>query len=153
MRTRRSLLIEQLDKKLKPFVGTENVLVPDLGWIYSIRTTLNMTLDQLGKKLNITRQGAKKIQEREVLGSITLKSMKEIGEALNMKFVYGFVPNQGSVENLIDYKASALAKKIVLRTSHNMKLENQGNSDESIEKSIRDLTDELKRELDKSLWD
>ena len=44
MRTKKKLLIEQLDRKLNPFIGTEKVIVPDQGWINSIRITLNMTL-------------------------------------------------------------------------------------------------------------
>ncbi len=112
-----------------------------------------MTLEQLGQKLNITRQGAKKIEEREAAGSISIKSLKEIGQILDMEFVYGFVPKQGSVENLVNYKAEELAKKIVLRTNHNMKLENQGNSDEQISRAIDDLASEIKREMNKSLWD
>ncbi len=31
MRTRKKLLIQQLDKKLKPFQGTEKVIIPDQG--------------------------------------------------------------------------------------------------------------------------
>lgn len=153
MRTKKKLLIEQLDRKLKPFVGTEKVIIPDQGWINSIRVTLNMTLEQLGSKLNITRQGAKKIEESEAVGTVSLKSMKEIGSVLNMQFVYGFVPKDGSIENLVNRKAEELAKKIVLRTSQNMKLENQGNTDEQINRAINDLAIELKRELNKSLWD
>lgn len=153
MRTTKKLLIEQLDRKLKPFIGTEKVIVPDQGWINSIRVTLNMTLEQLGNKLNITRQGAKKIEVSESLGTLSLKSMKEIGGVLNMQFVYGFVPKDGSIENLINHKAEELAKKIVLRTSQNMKLENQGNTEEQIKRAIGDLANELKRELNKSLWD
>jgi predicted DNA-binding mobile mystery protein A len=112
-----------------------------------------MTLEQLGNKLYITRQGAKKIEVSESLGTISLKSMKEIGEVLNMQFVYGFVPKNGSIENLVNHKAEELAKKIVLRTSQNMKLENQGNTDEQIKRAIGDLANELKREMNKSLWD
>ena len=153
MRTKKKLLIEQLDRKLKPFAGTEKVIVPDQGWINSIRVTLNMTLEQLGNKLNITRQGAKKIEGSESLGTVSLKSMKEIGAVLNMQFVYGFVPKDGSIENLVNHKAEELAKKIVLRTSQNMKLENQGNTDDQIKRAIGDLADELKREMNKSLWD
>lgn len=153
MRTRKKLLIEQLDKKLKPFAGTESVIIPDRGWVNSIRVTLNMTLEQLGNKLNITRQGAKKIEESEALRTISLKSLKEVGEILNMQFVYGFVPKNGSIENLVNYKAEELAKKIVLRTSQNMKLENQGNTEEQIKRAISDLANELKREMNKSLWD
>lgn len=153
MRNQKKLLVEQLDKKLKPFQETEKIIIPSRGWIYSIRTALNITLEQLGSKLNITRQGVKNIEERESSGAITLKSLREIGNALEMKFVYGFVPNHGTIENLIDSKALNLAKKIVLRTSNNMKLENQGNSDEQIDKAIKELAGEIKREMHKSLWD
>ncbi|MBC7487167.1 MAG: mobile mystery protein A [Cytophagaceae bacterium] len=153
MRSKEKLIIEQFDKKIEPFVGTERVIVPDNGWINALRTTLNMTLEQLGNKLKVTRQGAKKIEQSESQGTISLKSMKEIAQALNMHFVYAFIPAQGSVEKLIDLKAEELAKKIVLRTSHNMKLESQGNSEEQIAKAIKDLAEDLKREMNKSLWD
>ena len=65
MRNQKKLLLEQLDNKLSAFNGTETIQIPDKGWIYNIRTALNMTLEQLGQKLNITKQGAKKIEERE----------------------------------------------------------------------------------------
>ncbi len=153
MRTNKKLQIEQLDRKIKAFNGAEKVIVPDNGWINSIRTSLNMTLEQLGSKLNITRQGAKKIEESESSGTISLKSLKEVADVLNLRLVYALIPKDGSLEKLIDSKAEELAKKIVLRTSQNMKLENQGNTDQQIKRAIHDLTDELKREMDKSLWD
>jgi len=46
-----------------------------------------------------------------------------------------------------------LARKIVWRTNQNMKLENQGIGDEKINSTIKDLADEIKREMRKSLWD
>lgn len=153
MRNKKKLLIEQLDQKLKPFQKTEMVLVPDKGWINNIRITLNMTMAQLGSRLNMTRQGVKKIEESEAKGSISINSLKEVGKALNLKFVYGFVPYDGSIDSLVDLKAEKLAKKIVLRTNQNMKLENQGISDEKINQSIIDLAEEIKREMRKSLWD
>jgi len=153
MRNKRKLLIEQLDQKLKPFKGTKMVLVPEKGWVNNIRTTLNMTMAQLGTKLNITRQGVKKIEESEAKGSISINSLKEVGEVLNLKFVYGFVPYDGSIDNLVDLKAKKLAQKIVQRTNQNMKLENQGITDEKIKQSIEDLSNEIKREMRKSLWE
>lgn len=62
IRNKRKLLLEQLDQKLKPFQKTEMVLILNKGWIITIRTTLNMTMAQLGTKLNITRQGVKSIE-------------------------------------------------------------------------------------------
>ena len=153
MRNPNKLLIEQLDRKLKPFRETSSIQIPDKGWIHSIRRTLNMTLQQLGSRLNITAQGVKNIEEREASGSVSIKSLKEVGKVLDMQFVYGFVPNKGSIEKLVESKAHELAQKIVLRTSQNMKLENQENSQERINNAIDDLTGEIQREMRKSLWD
>ncbi len=153
MRNKRKLLVEQLDIKLGTFQKAETVLVPNRGWINTIRTALNMTMAQLGTRLNITRQGVKSIEESESKGTISINSLKEVAEALDLKLVYGFVPKDGSFDNLINNKAEKLAQKIVLRTNQNMKLENQGIEDEKINKSIKELTDEIKREMRKSLWD
>lgn len=153
VRNKKKLLIEQLDQKIKPFQKTEMVMVPYKGWINTIRTTLNMTMAQLGTKLNITRQGVKSIEEREAKGTISINSLKEVGYALNLKFVYGFVPTDGTIDNLINTKAEKLARKIVLRTNQNMKLEDQGIRNKKINESIKDLANELKREMRKSLWD
>ncbi|MDO6809879.1 mobile mystery protein A [Zobellia galactanivorans] len=153
MRNKKKLLIEQLDQKLANFKDAGTVLVPQKGWVNTIRTTLNMTRDQLGTKLNLTKGAIQKIEEREATGQITLNKLKDVGNALNMKFIYGFIPKDGTIENLVDLKAEKLARKIVLRTNQNMKLENQGIGDEKINKTIKELADEIKREMKKSLWD
>ncbi len=153
MRNKNKLLIAQLDEKLILFKEAEKILVPSKGWINTIRTSLNMTREQLGMKLNLTKGGIQKIEEREATGQITLNKLKDAGRALNMKFIYGFVPEDGTIENLINLKAEKLARKIVLRTNQNMKLEDQAISEKKIEESINDLADELKREMSKSLWD
>ena len=70
-----------------------------------------------------------------------------------MQLVYGFVPNDGSLEALIDRKAKEAATKIVMRTSNSMKLEDQENSEQRIQKAIAERADELKREISKVLWD
>jgi len=153
MRNKKQLLIEQLDQKLKPFQEGEMVLVPDKGWINTIRTTLNMTMAQLGTKLGVTKQGVNRIEESEAKGSISINSLKEVGDALELKLVYGFVPKDGTIDKLINNKAQTLARKIVLRTNQNMKLEDQGISDEKIKQSVVDLATEIKREMRKSLWE
>lgn len=153
MRNQRKLLIEQLDQKLQPFSQTRKVMVPERGWTNTIRTTLNMTMAQLGAKLNITRQGVKRIEESEANGTITLNSLKDVANAMDLKLVYALVPKNGSINDLIQIKAEKLAQKIVLRTNQNMKLEDQGIGDDKIAKTIMELADEIKREMRKSLWD
>jgi predicted DNA-binding mobile mystery protein A len=153
MRNNKKLLIEQLDQKLAHFRDAGMVLVPQKGWVNTIRTTLNMTREQLGNKLEVTKGAIQKIEEREATGQITINKLKDVGNALNMKFIYGFIPKDGTIENLINLKAEKLARKIVLRTNQHMKLEDQGISEDKIEHSINDLANEIKREMRKSLWD
>ena len=147
------LLVYQLDKKLQPFKGLEKQVLPEKGWINAIRTSLNMTLDQLGIKLNTSKQSIKQLEDREKTGAISMKTMKEVANSLDMHFVYGFVPKQGSIEKLVDLRAERLARKIVMRTNQTMKLENQGTNDAQINRAILELAKELKREMHKSLWD
>ncbi|WP_282116013.1 mobile mystery protein A [Cellulophaga baltica] len=153
MRNKRKLLIEQLDQKLKPFSETRKVLVPERGWINTIRTTLNMTMAQLGTKLKITKQGVKRIEESEANGTITLNSLKDVANAIDLKLVYALVPKNGTINDLIQIEAEKLAQKIVLRTNQNMKLEDQGIGDEKIARNIKELASEIRREMRKSLWD
>lgn len=153
MRNKKQLLIEQLDQKLENFKNSAMVLIPTKGWINTIRTTLNMTREQLGAKLEMTKGAIQKIEEREASGQITINKLKDVGQALDMKFVYGFVPNDGSIDNLIGIKSEILARKIVIRTNQNMKLENQGIGDEKLSKTINDLAKEIKREVRKSIWE
>ena len=131
----------------------DRVAVPPTGWINAIRTALGMSLQQLGEKLSITKQSVRAIEKREQVGSVTINALRAAARAMDMQFVYGFVPNDGSLEALIDRKARELAKQIVLRTSNSMKLEDQENSKQRIEKAIEERALALKNEMPKSLWD
>jgi predicted DNA-binding mobile mystery protein A len=150
---KKTLHINQLNGKMLIFASLKQVAIPPIGWIKAIRVALGMSLEQLGKKLSITRQSAQEIEKREKDGSITIKSLKEIGRALDMQLVYGFVPNDGSLDALIEKKATELATKIVLRTSNTMKLEDQENSKKRIQKAIKERAAEIKNEMPKILWD
>lgn len=153
MRNKRKLLIEQLDQKLHYFYESRAIMVPERGWTNAIRTTLNMTMAQLGTKLNITRQGVKRIEESEANGSITLNSLKDVANVMDLKLVYALVPKNGTIDDLIQTKAEQLAQKIVMRTNQNMKLEDQGIGDHKLAETINELAQEIKREMRKSLWD
>ena len=112
-----------------------------------------MSMEQLGKRLGVTKQSIHNVEQREKEGAVTIRSLSEIANALDMKLVYGFIPRDGTLDALIDRKARELAEKIVLRTAQNMRLEAQENSAERIEKAIRERTEEIKRTMPKMLWD
>ncbi|MBK8830064.1 MAG: mobile mystery protein A [Saprospiraceae bacterium] len=150
---KKSLQLQQLNDKMLGFASLNQVAVPPIGWIKAIRTALGMSGQQLGNKLSVTKQGILDFEKREQDGSITIKALKEIGRAMGLQLVYGFVPNDGSLDALIEKRAQELATKIVLRTSNTMKLEDQGNSKKRIDKAIEERAAEIKREMPKILWD
>ncbi len=152
MRNQKKIAIEQLDLKLKPFHEIKNIEVPERGWVYSIRTALNMTLQQLGHQLKISIQGVKDIEKRELSGSISIKSLKEVAKALDMQFVYGFVSNHNSIDKFIELKARELAKKMVLKNL-NAAAENKELGENELQQEIEYLAHEIKREIPKYLWD
>jgi predicted DNA-binding mobile mystery protein A len=149
----RSLQLQQLNSKMKSYALLQRIPVPPTGWIKAIRLAVGMSAEQLGKKLGITRQGVMDIERRERDGNITLKALQETAKALDMHLVYGFVPQDESLEELIDRKARQLATEIVMRTSNSMKLEDQENSKKRIEKAIQERFIAIKNEMPKSLWD
>jgi predicted DNA-binding mobile mystery protein A len=147
------LAIQQLDRKLSKLYILKEVNVPPKGWIHAIRTSLNMSLAQLAKRLKITSVSVREIEERERNKTITLKKLNEIAEALDLQLVYGFLPKESSLEKMIEKRAEQIAREIVLRTSHTMALEDQENSQERIQQAIKDRTRLLKQEIPKHLWD
>lgn len=149
----KELIRQQLDNKIIKFQNLDQIVIPPQGWIYSIRQGINMSLRQLGNKLSITPQSVKEIEEREKNGTISVKVLKQVAAALNMKFVYGFIPAEQTLEGMIEKRAEELAKSIVERTSVQMELEDQKNTQERIEKAIKEKAAELKNDLPKILWD
>ncbi|MDA0904652.1 MAG: mobile mystery protein A [Bacteroidetes bacterium] len=150
---KKKLQLEQLEKKLRGFNSAQKVIVPPTGWLKAVRVALGMTLQQLADKRSITRQSVQEIEQREQDGAITLKSLREAANALDMNLVYGLVPKDGSMEKLIDRKARELATRIVARTSNTMKLEDQENNEKRLKKAIEERTDAIKNERPKMLWD
>jgi predicted DNA-binding mobile mystery protein A len=147
------LQFQQLNEKLNQLTGLQHVIIPPIGWIKAIRNGIGMSMEQLGNKLSITKQGVMDIEKREKEGAITIKSMKEIAKAMDMQFVYGFVPNEGSLEQMIETRALEIATKIVERTFTTMKLEDQANSRKRIENAIKERATEIINKTPKILWD
>jgi len=151
--SKRSLQIQQLNNKMLAFASLQKVAPPPTGWIKAIRNAIGMSMLQLGNRLSITKQSVQDMESRERDGSISIKALREAARALDMQLIYGFVPNDGSLEALIDRKAKELATQIVQRTSNSMKLEDQENSKQRIEKAIEERATIIKNEMPKTLWD
>ncbi len=147
------LQLQQLNSRIQLFASLQKVEIPPTGWLNTVRRTLGISLEQLGRKLSMTRQGVLDIERREKDGSITIKALRDAAKSLDMQLVYGLVPKDGSLEELIERKARELAKRIVQRTSNTMKLEDQEISGERLKNAIEERVIELKNQMPKTLWD
>jgi predicted DNA-binding mobile mystery protein A len=150
---KQKLIMEQLDAKILQLKKAENIVIPSSGWVYSIRQALKMSLRQLGNRMGITPQSVKEIEEREQNETISIKVLRQFGKSLNLKLIYGFVPQSGKLEDIIEKRAYELAIEIVNRTSISMKLEDQENNPTRIQKAIKEKANEIKTEMPRYLWD
>ena len=147
------LIIEQLDRKFLTLKSLNQFSSPERGWIFNIRTALKMSLRQLGKRLGISAQSVKEIEQREAEGSLTLRSLSDVAKALDMKLVYAIIPKEETLERMIEKRADKIAREIVLRTSNTMSLEDQKVSDTRIKKAIKEKADEIINKMPRYLWD
>ena len=69
---KKSLQLQQLNNKMWRFATLKQVATPPTGWIKAIRTTIGMSKQQLGNKLNISKQAILDIEKREKEGLITI---------------------------------------------------------------------------------
>src|SRR5690606_3281491 len=133
---RKELQIEQLDRKLKRFKDAIQVPQPEIGSLKTIKVSLGMSLQQVADKLAITKESFQEIEIREKDGTITINSLEETAD--DMRLIYGLGPKDGTLDDLIDRKATELALCIVCRTSNTMKLEDQENSKQRLEKAFEE---------------
>jgi predicted DNA-binding mobile mystery protein A len=147
------LLLQQTDRKLEFFKVVKTINVPQNGWLQTFRKSINMSLRQFGDRLSISPQGVKEIEARESNGTITLNSLRDAANALDMQLVYGFISKHESLELMIENRAKDLAIEIVTRTNNSMILEDQQNSIDRISQAINQKIAEIKYEMPKYLWD
>lgn len=150
---RKSLPFQQLNSKMLGFASLRQVAMPPSGWIRAIRIAIGMSMQQLGNRLHVSKQAVMDMEKREKEGSITIRSLREIARVLDMQLVYGFVPNDGSLEALIEKRATELATHIVMRTAHTMKLEDQANSKTRMEAAIQERAAAIQNERPGILWE
>ena len=152
MKNKKKLVIQQLDKTLNRFRPVLDISIPMKGWIRAVRSALGMNGSQFARRLNVTRQRISQIEEEELAGSTTLKTMRRLAERLDCRFVYGFVPKTSLAQTVRD-QARKVAKKRLSQASRTMALEDQALSKEENDEILVEMVDELADTLPSTLWD
>ncbi len=148
----KKLVREQLDTTLKRFKPIAELASPPKGWVRAIRDALGMTGEQLARRLNTNKQRVARIEQDEKLGKLTIKTLRNVAEALDCIFVYGFVPKD-SLEQTIIKRARLVAKRRMARSNQTMRLEKQELSQKEKEKALTALISDIVKTISRSLWD
>ncbi len=142
---------EQLDKKLevlKGFVG----FLPQQGWIKTIREVLGLSASQLGKKVGIDQSRISRLENAENAGDLKLSSLQKIAKGLNMKFVYGFVP-EATLESMVREQAKRIALRRLETLDNTMRLEKQALPEDEKRKVLEDMMTRIMIDQPKDFWD
>ena len=143
---------EQLDATLGRFEPLKTLVPPGKGWIRAIRDAIGMTGGQLAKRLNINKQRVSRIEHDEKLGKVKIETLRNVAEAMDCVFVYGFVPRK-SLDDTLKNQAIHVAKKRMSRVAHTMALEDQVLSRDEQKKAFETAVEELIKTMPKSLWE
>jgi predicted DNA-binding mobile mystery protein A len=147
----RHLIIDQLNVTLERLSQLKAAKTPHKGWIRAIRDALGMSGTQLAERLQVSRPRIPRLEQDELTGSVTLKTMRQAAEAMDCVFVYALVPRT-SLDDMIRKQAKKVAGTRLKRTSHTMLLEDQQISNSDQQREYDSMVDELVQEMPRDLW-
>jgi len=107
---------------------------------------------QLANRIGVTKQSISRIEQDEVAGAITLKTLRKVAEGLDCVLVYGFVPRT-SLENTVKERSEEVARDRLHRVNQTMTLERQEIKPENIEKIIEEDIKKMVEKIPRNLWD
>lgn len=102
-----------LIKKLNALAELSETSPPEKGWLAAIRMAFDLTLQEFGEEIKTTKQGVLYIEKQERKGNITLNKLREVGKTMGFKLVYALVPENGSLEELLEKRALEKDTRII----------------------------------------
>lgn len=128
------------------------VTTPPEGWLRSARKALKMSGAQLARRLGVSRAQVSKTEKSELSGSVTIKTMQLMAEAMGYRFVYTIVP-ENAVAEIIEARAKKKATALVDRTNKHMALEGQTLSNQQVQFEIARMQQDMINSLPFDFWD
>jgi predicted DNA-binding mobile mystery protein A len=141
-----------LDKKLNLLRNSEISARPSRGWIKAVREALGMTTTQLGRRMEVNQSTIIGFEKAEHSKGITLETLERAAAAMGCRLVYALVPRE-SLDEIVEKRARALAKKHLRATSHSMALEDQSIEDSQEIDQLERLTRKLMEKSGSELWE
>ena len=122
------------------------------GWLATFQQAIGMSAPALAERLGISRNSVYSSIKKERIGSISVKQLEKMAEAMGGKLIYAIVPREGPIEEIIMAQARKKAKRIIQRTRAHMALEEQTEGLRSQVEMIEELASEMVREMPRDFW-
>ncbi|MBI4996868.1 MAG: mobile mystery protein A [Rhodocyclales bacterium] len=142
----------QLTDALRKYPTPASAAQPRGGWVRAIREALGMTQAQLAGRAGVSRQSVQDFEQAEAKQRITLESLDKMARAMGCRLVYSLVPEHGTIDELRQRRAAALAEALLKPADHSMKLEAQGVADAERERQRKLLAETLLAGSSRKLW-
>ena len=148
----RALHRAQIDRELAPLRRACPVR-PRRGWVRAVRDALGMNGRQLAERMGIARSHLSQIEDAEVRGTTSLRTLGRAAHALGCELVYAFVPrDKETLEEIVQARAREAAERIVESVATNMALEAQSVDRDFLKREIDRIAADLIRAKPWDLW-
>ena len=121
------------------------------GWLRTARKALGMSGPQLARRLGVTRAQVYNTEKGELNGSVTIKTLQKMAEAMGCRLVYAIIPEH-EVEKLLAARAKKKAMKMVEEANKHMALEDQALSEKQVAFEIERLQREMLKDPPANFW-
>ena len=93
--------LAELNRQFCDFAKLQRNATPRCGWTKTLRLALGMSSNALGERLGVTAQGARKLEQAEANGTVTLNTLARLAHGLDCEVHYMFVPRTSLVEQVL----------------------------------------------------
>jgi predicted DNA-binding mobile mystery protein A len=144
--------MKQLSQYLNSIESFKAVKLPAKGWVRALRDGLGMSRRQLADRLGLSTSRIQRLEEDEVSGAVTIKTLRKTAEAMDCVLVYAMIPRE-SLEATIKKQANKKAIQYLQGSSHSMKLEDQAISNKANQEMLEIITNKIISKSTRTLWD
>ena len=143
-------------KQIQEIIDKSNVSalenIQKQGWIRVIRKSLGMSVNDLAQRLDCQPSNVTLLENNEVSSKIKLETLKKVATAMNCRLIYAFIPQGGSLDEIVKKQIQLIAHQIVQKNNHSMKLEEQGISEEQMKQQEDDVYRKILNDASVRIW-
>lgn len=140
----KDLTLRQLDRTLATFSSARREARPQHGWLRAIRKSLDLSMEDVARKLSVTKPLIQQFEDAEKEDRITLHSLRRVAAALDCTLVYAIVPKAGTLTELAECRVREQVVSDVHAVERTMALEDQAVGD--VEQLVKEETKRRQRQ-------